>query len=86
MDGDGEAVGEPGQALFDPVLAMLEGPPGIVVDAAQEGAAHTALHAMEGSGTAGGNERGARLGHAASIAAGRRGRCRELAGQRVGQI
>ena len=64
---------------------MLEGALCIVVDAAQEGATHAALHAMEGSGTAGDDERGARLGHEASIAAQTQERCRQLAERRVGQ-
>ena len=56
VDGDGEALREQLQALFDPVLAVLEGLAGVTINAAQEGTAHAALYAMKGAGAAGSDE------------------------------
>lgn len=57
VDGDCEGFGQKRDALLDPVLAMFEGLAGVAILPAQEGAAHAALHAMEGAALAGGISR-----------------------------
>ena len=64
---DGEVVGEVEQALLDPFAAVLERAAAVVIDAAQEGAPHAALHAMKGAGSMGGDEQGAGRGHGCQL-------------------
>ena len=68
VDGNGKALGQQVKSLFDPVLAVFEGLPGVSINPAQEGAAHAALDAVVGSRGAGCNQRGACGRHGAIVA------------------
>ena len=64
-------------ARFNPVLAVFERTPGVVIDPAQKGAAHASLDAVIGAGKIGWGDVGTRSGHVVIVpwhdAAGYRG-------------
>lgn len=84
VDGDGEALRQETQPLFDPVLAVLERPSGVAVEPAQEGATDTALGAVIESVGTGLNELCAGLGHAAKMSPALGEICRENSRRAVG--
>jgi hypothetical protein len=70
MDGDGELVGEPVDAVPQPLTAVLEAQVGLGIDTAQEGATRAARHAVAEPWGVRIDEVGARVAHGKQHAAG----------------
>ncbi len=83
---DGEALGDEVDALRDPVLAVLEGPTAVAIDAAEERSPDAALDAVEGAGAVERGDVGGGAGSWPSVAETRSVKCRGITDEAVREI